>query len=225
MVMKKILATLVLFAGLQLSFGQISRDVGSFNVVRAYDKIPVELIPGTTNSVEVTGGKADFVQVVNKNGDLKIRMSSEMILSGDDVRVKVIYNGRLREIQGSQGSRITSPDTISGSLLSLISNEGSTIDLNLNVKSLDVKGSTGGVVNVHGTTSNQIVLMNAGATYNGEDMKSDVTTVTVNAGGNAIVYAGESVDAKTRAGGTIKVFGNPAQRKTRTIAGGTITFN
>ena len=37
----------------------------------------------------------------------------------------------------------------------------------------------------------------------------------VNAGGEAEVSATESVDAKTRAGGNITVYGNPADKKTK----------
>lgn len=40
----------------------------------------------------------------------------------------------------------------------------------------------------------------------------------------AEVSATESVDAKTRAGGNITVYGNPADKKTKKIAGGNISF-
>ena len=48
------------------------------------------------------------------------------------------------------------------------------------------------------------------------------TTVTVNAGGLANVYATDLVDAKTRAGGTITIFGKPKQINEKTVAGGNI---
>ena len=39
----------------------------------------------------------------------------------------------------------------------------------------------------------------------------------MNAGGEAEVSATESVDAKTRAGGNITVYGNPADKKTKKL--------
>ncbi len=52
-------------------------------------------------------------------------------------------------------------------------------------------------------------------------VKRNKLVVTVNAGGNKF-YATDLVDAKTRAGGEIKIYGKPKQINEKKIAGGTI---
>lgn len=221
--MKKLMITAFAVALSQLSFAQITKDVGSFTSVRAYDKIPVQLISSSSNKVEVAGTKGSDVEVVNKNGELKIRMTTLNLMQGDDVAVKVYFTD-LNEIQSSQGSVITSGSTIKSNMMSVTANEGSSVNLDLNVENLDVKANTGGNINLQGTANHQTAIVNTGATYNGRNLKTTSTSITVNAGGNASVNASESVDAKTRAGGNITVYGNPKHKKNKKVLGGNIDF-
>jgi hypothetical protein len=46
--------------------------------------------------------------------------------------------------------------------------------------------------------------------------------VTVNAGGEAEIYATDFVDAKTRAGGSILIYGKTKQINEKRVAGGSI---
>lgn len=48
------------------------------------------------------------------------------------------------------------------------------------------------------------------------------TEVSVNAGGEASVRASQKVDAKVRAGGNVKIYGNPSNISESTALGGRI---
>ena len=61
--------------------------------------------------------------------------------------------------------------------------------------------------------------MNSGAVFNGKEIKGEDIAVAVNAGGEADVYATESISAKVRAGGNIHIYGNPKNRKVNKILG------
>lgn len=203
----------------QVAYSQISKNFGDFNSVKAYDRINVTLVKSSENRVEIKG---DDVEIVNKNGELKIRMIPTKIMQGDKVFVTVYYED-IDEIQASQGSKISSEDLVSKKL-SITSNEGSVLNLYVDTHLLNVKANSGGVINISGIAETQDVLVNSGASYNGEDLKSEVTSVTANAGGTAEIYASKTINATTRAGGNIEVYGAPKNRNTKNVIGGRIDF-
>ncbi|AKH93851.1 hypothetical protein M876_04625 [Elizabethkingia anophelis FMS-007] len=222
-IMKSILAGAIAIVAVQFSFAQTVKNVGTFSSLKVYDKIPVVLIPSTSNKVEVNGKKSSDVEVINKNGELKVRMTTTNLLQGDDVKVRVFYD-RLNDIQASQGATVSNEGVLEGNKIVLTANEGSSIIMGLKAKTLEVKSNTGGLITLSGHANNQNAIVNTGAKYYGKQLATTTTSVTVNAGGEAEVSATESVDAKTRAGGNITVYGNPADKKTKKIAGGNISF-
>ncbi|WHF50299.1 head GIN domain-containing protein [Chryseobacterium gotjawalense] len=217
--MKKIAVGLMMLM-MQYSFAQVTRNVGEFSSLKVYDKINVVIIPSNENKVEAES--AD-VETVNKNGELKIRMAPARILQGNQVSVKVYYQ-TLNDLQASQGSSISSTETLKSRMLSLTSNEGSRINLGIDTGKLNVKINSGGEIKVSGKADHQDIVVNSGGKFSGENVESQSATVAANAGGIAEVFAGESVNATTRAGGIIDVYGDPDDRKFKNVIGGKITF-
>ena len=222
-IMKNIITGTIAILAFQFSFSQTVKDVGTFSSLKVYDKIPVVLVPSSSNKVEIDGKKSSDVEVVNKNGELKVRMTTTNLLQGDDVKVKVFYD-RLNDIQASQGAMISGEGVLNGNKVALTANEGSTINIGLKAKTVEVKTNTGGQITLSGHSNNQTAIINTGSKYYAKKLETSTTSVTVNAGGEAEVYATELVDAKTRAGGNITVYGNPADKKTKKFAGGNIWF-
>lgn len=206
----------------QVAYSQTSKNFGDFSSVKAYDRINVTLVKSSENKVEISGEDSD-VEIVNKNGELKIRMIPTKIMQGDKVSVTVFYEN-LNEIQASQGSKITSEDSVENGILNITSNEGSILNLKIEADILNAKTNSGGIINISGTAKTQDVLVNSGANFNGRNLKSEVTSVTTNAGGNADVYASKTVTATNRAGGNINVYGSPENRNTKNMLGGKINF-
>jgi hypothetical protein len=218
--MKKIVYSLLLISS--IAFAQTEKNVGDFTKVTAFDKIDVTLIQSTENKVKLIGKNYNEVELVNKNGELKIRMPLTKILSGETISATVYYT-KLEAVEANEGSRIASKDEISALNFDIICKEGSEIKLtNLQADRLQVRVSQGSIVTTKGTVKNQDVLSNSGGKYDGQDCKSEQTEVTVNAGGIAHVYATDLVEAKTRAGGEIIIYGKPKQINEKKIAGGTI---
>ena len=206
----------------QVAYSQTSKNFGDFSSVKAYDRINVTLVKSSENKVEISGDNSD-VEIVNRNGELKIRMIPTKIMQGDKVSVTVFYEN-LNEIQASQGSKITSDGTIDSKMLSITSNEGSTLNLQVDVNLLNSKANSGGIINVSGTAEIQDILVNSGAQFYGRDLDSETVTITANAGGFAEVNASKILNATTRAGGNIDVYGSPKDRNTKNVLGGKITF-
>jgi hypothetical protein len=144
------------------------------------------------------------------------------MLTGYSVSASVYYQN-LQAVEANEGSRITSKDSISTLNFDIICKEGSDIKLsNLQAERLKIRVSQGSIVTIIGAVKNQDILSNSGGKYDGQDCKTQQTYVTVNAGGIADVNASDLVDAKTRAGGEITIYGKPKQIIEKSVAGGTI---
>lgn len=219
--MKKVLGSFLLAAA-QLAFAQSARNVGEFSSLKVYDKLNITLIKSDNSRVELEQENPD-VETVNKNGELKIRMAPAKILQGGNVSV-VVYYENLRDIQASQGSTIVADHDLDSRMLTLVSNEGSVIELPVRTAKLTVKANSAGEIKLNGVADSQDVVVNAGGKYFGEKVNSENVKVTANAGGQAEVNVSGSVDATTRAGGIIDIYGNPEDRKVRNVIGGKITF-
>jgi hypothetical protein len=217
--MKKLLFSVLLISS--LTSAQTEKKVGEFHKVTAFDQITVELIASEENKVVLSGTNSDVVEVVNKNGELKLRMPLTNLLKGNQVNAKVYYTD-LTAIEANEGSQISSDSNIKAIGFDIIAKEGSKIDINLEVSNLNVKLLSGGIVKTAGTAKNQDVVVSAGAIYEGKDLATEQTSISINAGGEATVFATQLVDAKARAGGDIMIYGNPIQVNKKTFAGGRI---
>jgi hypothetical protein len=217
--MKKLLFILLLISS--LTYAQTDKKVGDFNKVTAFDQITVELIASEENKVVLSGTNSDVVEVVNKNGELKLRMPLTNLLKGNQVNAKVYYTD-LTAIEANEGSQISSDSSIKAIGFDIIAKEGSKIDINLEVSNLNVKITSGGIVKTAGTAKNQDVVISAGAIYEAKELTTEQTVISINAGGEATIFATELADAKARAGGDIMIYGNPSQVNKKTFAGGRI---
>lgn len=220
--MKNKFLTFITCSIFSLGIAQTEKSVGDFTKVTAFDQIDVNLIASTENKVILKGMHSQEVELVNKNGELKIRMPLTKLLSGDDVSATVYFK-KLTALEANEGSILSSNDTIQTTNFELITKEGATINLqHIDAQNLTLRCGSGSIITLKGTVNNQDVLVNSGARYDGLDCYSKTTNVTVNAGGIADVYASEKVTAKTRAGGTISIYGNPTNVDEKTVVGGTI---
>ena len=219
--MKKTFLTFITCSIFSFGIAQTEKNVGDFTKVTAFDKIDVNLIAGSENKVVLTGVNSNEVEIVNNNGELKIRMPF-IKMTGYSVSASVYYQN-LQAVEANEGSRITSKDSISTLNFDIICKEGSDIKLsNLQTERLKIRVSQGSIVTIIGAVKNQDILSNSGGKYDGQDCKTQQTYVTVNAGGIADVNASDLVDAKTRAGGEITIYGKPKQIIEKSVAGGTI---
>lgn len=222
--MKKI--ALVAFLMLsQMNFAQNKTvSLGDFDQVKVFDRISVLLVQGNENKIEITGNKKDDVEIVNKNGELKVRMKFGKLLKGDDISATIYFTKEINSVEGSEGSYVSSEATFKAIDFLASAKEGAEVKLNLDVKKLKVKAYSGGIVNVKGKATNQDIIVNSGGAVKAKDLQTSQTVVAVNAGGEAEVNASDLVDAKTRAGGNITVYGNPAQVNKKNVIGGNITI-
>lgn len=218
--MKK-LSIIVLLLISSLGFSQETKNVGDFNSIAVFDRISVELIKSTESKVEIKGDRANEVELVNKNGTLKVRMKLKKLLDGEEVTAKVYYKS-LESIDASEGSYVIGDNVIKQSSIKVNAKEGSEIRLNIDVEKAELRAVTGGILQIKGAATNQDASIGTGGILRANGLETSQTTVKITTGGEADVRATELVDAKVRAGGTITVFGSPKQINKIVTLGGSI---
>jgi hypothetical protein len=147
----------------QVGFSQetVTKNLGDFDSVKVFDKISVQLIPSDENKMEISGNNNADVEIVNKNGELKIRMPFGKMLSGDDVTA-LLYFKKIENIEASEGAYISSEKPLEQISLAINSKEGSEIKLKLEVQKVTVRINSGGTIELEGTAQNQDIVISSG---------------------------------------------------------------
>lgn len=199
----------------------IEKHIGEFSELKVYDFIEVELIQSKENKVIISGENKNDVIVNNKNGKLKIKMNLEELFDGAQTKVKLYYTG-IDVIDVNEGADLFSEDSIKQFEVELKAQEGAGIKVDVNVDYLMVKAVTGGIISASGSAKSQYISISTGGVYKGADLITDTTEVSINAAGEASVYATKLVEAKVRAGGDIQIYGNPETVNESSVLGGRI---
>ena len=218
--MKKVLIIAFVLV-MQFTNAQVNRNLGVFDEVKVFDKITVKLIAANENKMVISGSRADEVEAVNKNGELKIRMPFPKLLSGDDIVVK-LYFKNLESIAVSEGSFVSSEADFKQTNLDLNAKSGGEIKLDLDVDKVNVKAYAGGIVSISGKATNQNVTITSGGILKAKNLHTSQTSISVSAGGQSEIHANTLVDAKVKAGGSIFIYGKPKQINKEVFIGGTI---
>lgn len=217
---KKIAITALLFTASFIN-AQVKKDVGEFTKIKSFDQINVELIPSNDERVEITGSRKDEVELINKNGELKIRMRTGKLLDGEEIQAKVFFK-TLTHIDANEGSFIGCDKAFKQSSMYASAQEGAGVKLKLDVDNVEVRAATGGKIKLTGTAKNQDVSLGAGGILEAKDLKTSTTKVDVKAGGEAEIHASQLADARVTAGGKIVIYGSPKEVKRKTTLGGKI---
>jgi hypothetical protein len=218
--MKKVLVVLFALVA-QGTIAQVTKNLGDFNEIEVFDKLNVKLIPASENKAVITGNRENEVELVNNNGELKLRMPFPKLLSGDDIFIN-LYFINIDAISASEGSYVSSESVLKQTIMDLNAREGAEINIKLDAQKVNVKSVTGGIIELSGEAINQDATIMSGGVLRSRDLNTSQTSIKVYAGGNAEINATTLVDAKVKAGGSVYIYGKPKQVNKETLFGGTI---
>lgn len=222
--MKHIIIVLFLF-GVQTVIGQDNEVViklEQFKELKGFDGLSINLIKSKENKAVISGENTNKVAIVNNDGVLKVRMQIDKFFSGYRTFVDIYYSGNLVVIDVNEDARITSKAKIQQEILELKAQEGGELVIKAEVEQMLIKAVSGGVIEVTGISNLQDVQINTGGVYKGANLKSKFSTINVNAGSRAEVYAVDYVKASVKAGGEVLIYGNPKKVDKKTVFGGSI---
>lgn len=201
---------------------KVTQDLQEFKEVKAFDGLSINLIKSDVNKAVISGENVQKVAIVNNNGVLKIRMEIDKIFSGYRTFIDLYYTKPLVVIDVNEDARITSEEIMEQQVLELKAQEGGELQVSANVEQMLIKSVTGGIIKTKGSSDIQDVAINTGGVYEGAEFKTKFTTVNVNAGSSAHVFATDYVKATVKAGGEVLVYGDPSKMDEQTVFGGKI---
>lgn len=220
--MKNIITLLIFTIVLQVTAQRtIDTEVGDFNEIKVFDLIEVNLIQSDENRILIKGENVSDINWINKEGVLKLRMQLDKKFRGEDTFIEVYYTD-IDVIDANEGSQITCNELVKKNKIELRAQEGARINIGMDVAVAEIRAVTGGIVQASGLAENQSVVLNTGGIFEGSDLRTAVSEVKIQAGGEAEVFASERVDINLKAGGDVVVYGNPKQVNKKTFAGGRI---
>ena len=222
--MKQLMFLMILLVGQSVITAQenSTQNLTPFTEIKVFDGLSVNLIKSDVNKAVISGEKAEKVAIVNNDGVLKVRMQLDKIFSGYHTFVDIYYTEKLVIIDVNEDARISSEETIAQDVLELKAQEGGEIAIIAEVEQLLIKTVTGGVIVTTGTSHLQDVAINTGGVYEGKSLKTKFSTINVNAGSRAEIYASDYVKATVKAGGEVMVYGDPKKMDEKTVFGGTV---
>lgn len=222
MTMKNVFTLLLALISIN-AFAQrtIDKEVGEFDKIKVFDLIEVNLIKSDENRILIKGDNVDDIKFVNKDGTLKLRMELEKKFQGEDTLIEVFYTD-LDVIDANEGAKIVCNELVEKNSIELKAQEGAKIRIGMNVENVDIRAVTGGIVEASGTATNQFIVLNTGGIFEGRELKTEVASVKISAGGEAELHASDKVDINVKAGGDVYVYGNPREVNKNTLAGGRI---
>ncbi len=224
--MKNIILFSIFFLGLQFSVAQnekITKKLDAFTQVKGFDGLSINLIKSSENKIIIKGANTNKVAVVNNDGILKIRMEIDKIFSGYRTFIDLYYTEDLVVIDVNEDAKIVCNETLKQDVLELKAQEGGELEISAQVEQMLIKSVTGGIIKTRGSSDVQDVAINTGGVYEGKAFKTKFSTVNVNAGSKAEIYASDYVKAVVKAGGEVLVYGDPAKMEEKTVFGGIIT--
>ncbi|GHE34685.1 GIN domain-containing protein [Sphingobacterium griseoflavum] len=223
--MHKLCLFLLAFLGnLPFVHSQIKVDIGELPELHATDKLNVVLIPSDENYASIEGEFADKVEVSQQGRVLRIKMGPGYPLKGGHTFVHV-YTNAVYSLTVQKGAIVqTEEGAIAADSILIWANEGGKVDLAVKAKRVEVSSTTGSAVTLRGEADTQAIILTFGGSYYGEKLLTNKAYARTNGGGVCEVRASMSADVQTRAGGVINVYGSPAEKKQKRLAGGKINF-
>ncbi|WP_196895465.1 head GIN domain-containing protein [Aureivirga marina] len=201
---------------------KVTTKVGEFNSLKVFNSLDVELIKSNEQKVVVSGKNAEKIKVKLKNQMLKISVEISGIFNSKDVAIQIYYAGPINVIDVNEGAKITADHVIKQSALELRAQEGSMIELDVDLRYLNVKSVSGSRIETTGFTENQNITLSLGGVYNGYGLKSNQTTISAATGGIGHVTVQDVLNAKVKIGGEIYYKGTPSAINKDKILGGKI---
>ncbi|SHG58088.1 head GIN domain-containing protein [Flagellimonas flava] len=218
----KILALLISFQIASAQEEQLTKELREFTEVKGFDGLSINLIKSNENKAVIKGANTGKVAIVNNNGVLKLRMEIDKIFSGYRTHVDLYFAQTLKVIDVNEDARIRSSEVFEQDVLDLRAQEGGELELKCQTEQLLIKAITGGEIAVSGFAENQDIIINTGGSYDGKEFKTRFSTIVVNAGGDAKIYATDYVKANVKAGGEVLVYGDPLKMDEKKVFGGKI---
>ena len=137
----------------------------------------------------------EFLAKIKRN-TLKIRHKLDHLLNRTYTYVELYHNSSLDEISLYQGSTLKTDSVHKQTSVSIKVAEGSTMNFAFEGQKISSVVITGGHLYLKGNATNHESAVNSGGSCEADSLSTDLTRVSVTAGGLSYVRASQLVEAK-----------------------------
>lgn len=200
-----------------------TRNVDSFNGVKAQAGVDVYLKKGTKESlkVEVEGNiKPSDVKTEVSGGILKISVSNGNF-NNVDMKVYVTYV-ELDKLMTSAAASIFCENVIKTSKLTLYASSSGAIEVQVDVDQLEANASSAGEIDLKGKADESIIDASTAGEVDAYELTVNTVKAKASTGGSAKVNAVKEIEAKASTGGDVRYRGNPERSNTSSSTGGSV---
>lgn len=229
--------TLSLFIGTQgyAQWGN-SKVVGNGNITTKtvntsdYDNVSVvgfmdvELKRGTEGAISVTtdDNLHEYLEIHTEGNTLKIEVRKKTNLKTKKGIHIIVPFTDLSEVSLVGSGDIVSKDALKGSALELQLVGSGDMNLDIDVKQLDVNLNGSGDMDIRGKASRLEVKLAGSGDFNGKSLEAEDTEAFVAGSGDIEVAAKKSLKARVNGSGSIYYKGKPDRTDTKVMGSGSI---
>jgi hypothetical protein len=225
------LFTLLLLSVAFTSTAQIHEiKVSQFTDISVFGPFKVKLIKSETCRAEIDYNGIDAGDVITKctNDELLIKIKNKGFFDfmddndrrGDrDWAIVTIYYTSLENIEIKGGASLRAANPINSPKLTLISQMGSDVRLQLQVQKLNLESSMGSEVELSGTADEAKIKAKMGSEVDASALKCQEVTVSASMGADVKVFAEKELNASANFGASVSCKGNPSHKHTSEFFG------
>jgi hypothetical protein len=202
-------------------------NTSNYDAIKNFGSIDVHLKKGTEGNIVVKTDEnlQEYIIVEVVDNALKIRTENNVSLSTKNgIHVYVPFND-ISEVSLTGSGDVDTEDPINGDELKITLTGSGDVDLAVAANTVNATLTGSGDVAVRGTTTNLNLRITGSGDFNGNDLRSQNTEVTVSGSGDAIVYASKFLKARVHGSGDVVYKGNPEKRDTNVSGSGRISMN
>src|SRR5690606_38011473 len=107
--MKKLNSSIAFFllGGFMIFAQETTKDLEDFTKLKVFDQIGVTLIKSTMNKAVISGDDQDQVEIVNKRGELRVKMRLGKMLAGKHTDVVLYHAKDLEVLDANEKAKIS----------------------------------------------------------------------------------------------------------------------
>lgn len=204
--------------------------VSPFTDISVFGPFKVKLVKSQTCRAEIDYHGIDAGDVTAKcnNDELVIKIKNKGFfdfMDDHDRRgnrawaVVTIYYTSLENIEIKGGASLRAVEPITSPKLTLISQMGSDVRLQLQVKELFLESSMGSEVELSGTADEAKIKAKMGSEVDASELKCQEVSASASMGADVKVFAEKELNASANFGASISCKGNPHHRHTSEFFG------
>lgn len=223
----RLLLILLLCTGsiFNLTAQDLEQGLEPFHLLRVAGPYEVTLVPGTDNSISISGSEEwiDRVKIEERGGKLSLTLSNKFDFRRSEMmRVTITYTETLHELVVTTGAELESDEVIVSKDLEITASAGGIADLEVQTTWLRLRAHSGGMVELEGTADTQDVKVASGGEYEAYRLESQHADVRANTGGVAEIHVIQTLDASASTGGMVYYRGRPEILDKDTSLGGEV---